>query len=95
MKKHALSTHNQQIIVAKYMSNHGSINRYEAEPEGVCSLAARILDLKDQGFKIKDKREKAKDSFGIEHDRISRYWFDKSAMTQEQITKLNKLLGKS
>lgn len=94
MKKHALSTYNQQIVVARYMSNHGSINRYEAEPVGVCSLAARILDLKDKGFIIDDKREETTDSFGIKHKGISRYWFDYKAMTQEQIEKLNKLLGK-
>lgn len=50
MIKHALSAHNQQIIVAKYITKHGSINRYEADAIGVCHVAARVKELKYKGF---------------------------------------------
>ena len=95
MKKHALSTHNQQIIVAKYIAKHGSINRYEADVIGICHLAARVKELKYKGFVFDWIDQIVLDPHGIEHKRVRRYWFDYEAMTQEQITKLNKLLGKS
>ena len=95
MNKYALSARNQQVIVAKHITQHGSINRYEADAIGVCSLAARIKDLRYRGFEIKDKRETALDTYGLEHKRISRYWFDYKTMTEENRQKLNKLLGKS
>ena len=95
MSKYALSTDNQQIIVAKYMSEHGSINRYEAEAFGVCHLAGRIKELKYKGFIIDDKREIAIDLYGLKHKGVSRYWFDYAKMTQEQNERLSKLLGRS
>ena len=95
MSKHALSASNQQIIVAKYITKHGSINRYEADAIGVCSLAPRINELKNKGFVFDWIDQIVLDPHGTEHKGVRRYWFDYSAMTQEQITKLNKLLGKS
>mgnify|MGYP001261074105 CR=1 FL=1 len=95
MYKHALSANNQQIIIAKYITKYGSVNRYEADAIGVCHLAARVYELKGKGFKISSISELATDPHGIDHKGISRYWFDYKAMTKEQIGKLNKLLGKS
>lgn len=95
MSKRALSATNQQIIIAKFINKYGSINRYDADAIGVCHLAARVYELKDKGFKISSISELATDPHGIDHKGISRYWFDYKAMTQEQIEKLNKLLGKS
>ncbi|TMO09465.1 helix-turn-helix domain-containing protein [Pseudoalteromonas sp. S558] len=95
MKKHAPSTHNQQIIVAKYIVEHGTINRYDADQIGVCHLAARIRELKNKGFVFNWIDQIVLDPHGIEHKGVRRYWFNKPAMTQKQITKLNKLLGKS
>ena len=95
MKKHALSAHSQQIIVAKYIANQSSINRYEADAIGVCHLAARVKELKYKGIAFDWLDETVFDPHGIEHDLIRRYWFDYKPMNQEQISRLNKLLGKS
>ena len=95
MIKHAPSASNQQIIVAKYITKHGSINRYDADQIGVCHLAARIKELKYKGFVFDWIDQIVLDPHGTEHKGVRRYWFDYEAMTQEQITKLNKLLGKS
>lgn len=95
MNKHALSARNQQIVVAKYITQHGSVNRYDADAIGVCHLAARIKELKYKGIIFNWLDETVFDPHGIEHDRVRRYWFDYKAMNKEEIEKLNKLLGKS
>lgn len=93
MKKHTLSTYNQQIVVARYMSNHGSINRYDADKLGVCSLAPRINELKEKGFKILSHREVAIDLHGLKHSRVSRYWIDLQNMDKEEQEKLFNFIG--
>lgn len=95
MSKHALSASNQQIIVAKYITKHGSINRYDADQIGVCHLAARVKELKYKGFVFDWIDQIVLDPHGTEHKRVRRYWFDYAAMTQELTAKLNKLLGES
>lgn len=94
MTNYALSTSNQQIIVAKHIHNNGSINRYEAEALGVCHLAARIYELKEKGIKFNWIDQPVNDPHNIKHEGIRRYSFNYGAMTQEQIEKLSKLLGK-
>lgn len=95
MYKHALSANNQQIIIAKYITKYGSVNRYDADAIGVCHLAARIKELKYKGIIFNWVDEKVFDPHGIEHDRVRRYSFKYKAMNKEEIEKLNKLLGKS
>lgn len=92
MTKRALSTQNQQIIVAKYILEHGSINRYEADAIGVCHLAARIKELKYKGFPFNWIDQITTDLHGIEHHGIRRYSF--AQMTGEEITLLLELVKK-
>ncbi|WP_016954925.1 helix-turn-helix domain-containing protein [Catenovulum agarivorans] len=93
MTKLALSTLNQQIVVAKHIVKHGSINRYEADAIGVCHLAARIKELKYKGFPFGWIDQQVIDPHGIKHNGVRRYWFNLSVMTDEQKQLLNKLIG--
>ncbi|MBH0026088.1 hypothetical protein I6F53_03735 [Pseudoalteromonas sp. SWN29] len=95
MAKRALSATNQQVQVAKYINNHGSINRYEADAIGICHLAPRINALKRRGINFHWINQIIIDSNDFEHKGIRRYWFDYEKMTKEQIETLTKLLGKS
>lgn len=95
MTKYALSTRNQQIVVAKYIVQEGSINRYEADFKGVCHLAGRIKELKYRGFAFNWSDETVTDLHGIKHSRVRRYWFDYKAMHQKDLEKLNKFIGES
>lgn len=95
MKKYALSTTNQQMIVARYIIINGTINRYEADKIGVCSLAPRIKELKEKGFTFKWFDEVVIDSNDITHKNIRRYKFDYELMTKKQKAWLNKISGKA
>lgn len=95
MSHYALSTANQQIVVARYIRISGSINRYEADKIGVCSLAPRIKELKEKDLPFDWLDETVTDPNGITHKGIRRYKFDYERMTEEQKAWLNRLSEKA
>lgn len=95
MSKYALSTQAQIKVVARYINKHGSINRYDADKLGVCSLAPRIRELKEKGFKILSNREVAIDLHGLKHNGISRYWIDLLSTDKDEQEKFFKFIEES
>lgn len=93
MVKHVLSVTNQQIIVAKYIQQNGSINHYEAGAIGVCNLPARIYELKGKGGEFTWVDEITKDPHGVEYKRIRRYCLDYLAIAHTKIARLNLLIN--
>lgn len=74
--KFASSSKAQALTTLKFIQQHGSINRYEAEELGICHLAPRIHFLKAIGFIFSHKDQTVLDQYNIQHRRIRRYWLD-------------------
>lgn len=69
--KHSKPTQNERIIT--YMRDFGSITQIEAIKDlGVMRLAARIADLRKNGWSIISKTESVKNRYG-ERCHIKRY----------------------
>lgn len=49
-------TQNEQIV--SYMREHGSISTMEAFGIGITRLSARIFELKEKGYEIRDEKVK-------------------------------------
>ena len=55
----------QKEMVLQHMKERGSISSFEAFTEyGITRLAARIHDLRDDGYKIKGSIHNARNRFG-------------------------------
>lgn len=88
--QYAKSVITQTRIVYNYMRQQGSINRYEADQNGVCHLAARVQNLEELGLVYKHIDENdVKDFHGIAHNGIRRYFIDWKQMEPEAIEYFN------
>ena len=64
-------------MIVDYINRYGSITDVEAYADlGIRRLAARISDLKDQGYNIKSVGETGKNRFG-KRTRYTRYSWEK------------------
>ena len=64
-------------MIVDYINRYGSITDVEAYADlGIRRLAARISDLKDQGYNIKSVGETGKNRFG-KKTRYTRYSWEK------------------
>ncbi len=83
----------QEIKVARYMNEFGSINRYEADYIGVCHLAARINELKERGLKVGHIDENDVEDFHkIKHNGIRRYFIEWAQMEPNAIELFTRLI---
>jgi ribosomal protein S8 len=84
--KHAQKTNIQTQKVFNHMQKYGSINRYEADEIGVCSLAARVQNLEELGLVYNHIDENdIMDFHGISHNGIRRYVIDWQRMTPKAV----------
>jgi len=75
LKNNSTNNQQQKVLVALRERGQLGLHRFYAEEVlGICSLAPRILELKDKGFKITKVDINYTDHLGIVHPRIALYF---------------------
>ena len=80
----------QKASILAYISNLGSISRFEAYADlGITQLGARIDQLKKEGFKFRTEWESNTNRFGEKTEYKRYYLADIIAENMEHITRLD------
>ena len=71
---HTTSAANQRAFILTYLEQNGSATTLDFRNHGIMAPAARIIELKEKGYKISKTLEDQNDHTGVKHGRVARYF---------------------